>query len=120
MALTAITATLPAEGVKGPKQFQGLFDVIPFKVTLEDDTVAASLASQVDVAVAGAELGDFVFIAAPVDLSAGVLSAAVLSAGNVTVTFQNNDDAAANTTLATAVECKGVILKPKANVYESF
>ena len=120
MALTAITATLPVNGVKGPKQFQGIFDVIPFKVTLEDDTVAASLASQVDVAVPGAELGDFVFISAPVDLVAAVLTAAVLSAGNITITYQNNNDGAANTALATPVECKGFILKPKANVFESF
>ena len=120
MALTAITATLPVEGVKGPKQFQGLFDVIPFKVTLEDDTVAASLASQVDVAVPGAALGDLVLIAAPVDLDAGVLTAAVLSAGNITITLQNNNDGAANTALATPVVCKGVVLKFKDNVFESF
>jgi hypothetical protein len=118
MALTAITAATPTVGSKGPKQFQGVFDVIPFKVTLTDASLPATTASQADIAVAGAELGDIVLIGAPVDLDAGILAAQVLSAGNVTVTFFNANDGAANTSLAAGIECNGLVLKPKANVYD--
>ena len=118
MALTAITAGTPTVGSKGPKQFQGVFDVIPFKVTLTDATLPAGTSSQVDITVPGVELGDIVLIGAPVDLSAGILVAQAQAADTVTVTFHNSDDGAANTTLAAGIACNGLVLKPKSNVYD--
>jgi hypothetical protein len=117
--ITAITATGLSVGAKGPKQFQGLFDVIPFKVTLEDDTVAAQAAAQVDVTVPGAELGDFVMVAPAVDVTGTIVSAFVSAANTVTVSTFNVEGTDANTTLATPVVANGLVLKPKSNVYDS-
>lgn len=99
------------------KQFQGLFSVIPFTFTLEEDSVAAQTAAQADITVPGAEFGDFVLLAAPVDLAGGILLAQVQAADTVTVTFYNLEGTDANTTLATAVTCRGVVLKTRDEVW---
>ncbi len=119
MALTAITAGTPSVGVKGPKQFQGVFDCIPFKVTLTDASLPAGTSSQADVTVPGVELGDIVLIGANVDLSAGILVAQAQAADTVTITFHNSDDVSANTALANGVACNVLVLKPKNNVYDA-
>ena len=118
--ITAITDTSNVAGEKGPKQFQGLFDVIPFKFSGDDDSLAAQVAGQCDVAVAGAEVGDFVLVAPAADLVNLILTAWVASAGVVTVQTFNVEGTDASTALAANPAFKGVVLKPKANVFESF
>jgi hypothetical protein len=114
---TPTTLTLATAGTKGARQFQGMFDVIPFTFNFEEDSIAAGAASGGTIAVAGAEVGDFVFVAL------GQIGAELVATGNVTVadTVQinvyNADIAAADTSQATVAEGKGFILKPKANVY---
>jgi hypothetical protein len=110
---TLTTANSLTVGTKAPRQFQGLFDVIPFQFTIEEDSVAGGAASQADIAVTGAALGDFVFVAAAADYVSAQLTAFVNAANSVTVSWQNLETADANTALATAVECKGFVLKPK-------
>lgn len=116
--ITAITDTALSLGTKSPRQFQSLFDVIPFKVTLEDDTLPAQTASTADVSVLGAEVGDFVLIAAGVDLTDGILVAQVSAADVVTVTFFNVEGTDAKTALATPSVANGVVLKPK-GIYDA-
>ena len=118
--ITAITDTVNVAGEKGARQFQGLFDVIPFKFSGDDDSLAAQVAGQCDVSVPGAELGDFVFVACAVDLVNVVLTAWVASAGVVTVQTFNVEGTDASTAIAANPAFKGVVLKPKANVFENF
>lgn len=116
--LTAITDTLNRQGVKGPRQFQGLFDVIPFKVTIEDDSLAAEVGGQCDITVTGAALGDFVLIAPALDPNAQLIQAYVSAADTVTLSTYNMEGTDADTSFATASRWKGVVLKPKANVWD--
>lgn len=115
-SISAASATSVSVGSKGPRQFQGLFDVIPFKVTLEDDSLPAG-ASVADITVTGAALGDFVFIAPPIDAVETLLFGFVQSANTVTVVIRSLQEVDASTVWATPVECKGFVLKPKANVW---
>jgi hypothetical protein len=115
---TPTTLTIANVGAKGPKQFQGLFDVIPFTFNFEEDSIAAGATSGATVAVAGAAVGDLVLVAL------GQAGAEVQAFGNVTaantvqVNVLNLDIAAADTTQATVAEGKGVVLKFKANVFD--
>lgn len=111
--ITVITDTLNRAQNVGPKQFQGLFSVIPFTATIEDDTLPAQTASQAAITVTGAELGDFVLVAAAADQAGGVLSAQVTAANVVEITYFNVEGTDANTALATPVNMNGVVLKPK-------
>ena len=52
--------------------------------------LAAGAEASVDVAVAGAEMGDFVFASMDIDLEQGALLAQVRAAGIVEVTYINN------------------------------
>ena len=113
---TLTNADVGLEGGRGPRQFQGLFDVIPFTFTIEEDSVAASLSAQKDITVAGAALGDFVFVTAGLDLVGLQLYAFVASANTVTVGVQNMENTDATTALATISTGNGFILKPKKNV----
>ena len=113
---TATNGVVITTGTKGPRQFQGLFDVIPFTFSFEEDSIGAEDTSQKDITVAGAELGDFVLIAPSIDLVSIQMFAWVASANTVTVNAQNLETADANTTLATIATHNGIILKPKQNV----
>lgn len=103
-------------GHQGPRQFQGMFDVIPFTFNIEEDSVGAEDSSQADITVPGAELGDFVFVALGVDAVSLQAYAFVASANTVTVGVQNLETSDANTTLATVSKGNGFVLKPKKNV----
>lgn len=115
---TPTTLTVGAVGSKGPKQFQGLFDVIPFTFNFEEDSIAAGAASGATFSVPGAEVGDLVLVAL------GAAGAEVAAFGNVTaadtvqVNVANLDIAAADTSQATVAKGKGVVLKFKANVFD--
>lgn len=118
--ITVLTDTLNVNGVTGARQFQGLFSVIPFKFSADDDSLPAQTASQADIAVPGAALGDFVLVACAVDLVNLSLSAWVSAANVVTVQVENVEGTDASTALAANPAFKGVVLKPNANVFESF
>lgn len=115
--VTAITVASTTNGRQGPRQFQGVFDCIPFKATLTDTTLAGGLASEGDVTVTGAALGDIVLVGAAVDHDAAQLSAYVSAADTVTVSYLNLDSTDANAALAGGVVVKGVVLKPKDNIW---
>lgn len=111
--LTA-TATNVAPSKNGPRQqFQALFDVIPFTVTVTEDSVTAQVASQVDITVPGAALGDFVLVAPKVDAAGLIPYAFVRAADSVTVSVYNVEGTDAITSLAGGVVFNGVVLKPK-------
>ena len=98
---------------EGPRQFQGLFSVIPFTFSFEEDSIGAEDSSSKDITVAGAALGDFVLIAPSIDLISVHMFGWVQSANTVTVMVQNLETADANTTLATIATHNGLILKPR-------
>lgn len=110
------TATVDTIGTKGPRQFQGLFDVIPFTFNIEEDSVGAGDSAQADFTITGAELGDFVLVSLGVDAVSVQAYAFVAAADTVTIGVQNLESADANTTLATVSKGNGLILKPKKNV----
>lgn len=111
--VTAITGGTPSLGTKGPRTFQGIFDVIPFTVTLTDATLPAQTSSQVDVTVTGAELDDFVLISPGVDCTALILNAYVSAANTVTITAFNTEGTDAVTSLSGGAKATGIVLKPK-------
>lgn len=113
--ITAITDTLNRAQNVGPKQFQGLFSVIPFTATIEDDTLPAQTASAASVDVPGAEVGDFVMVASEADQASGILVGQVIASDVVEITFFNVEGTDANVSLATPVNMNGVVLKPKFN-----
>jgi hypothetical protein len=112
------TGTIGQTSVASPRQFQGLFDVIPFTVNIEEDSIAAQATSVADVTVPGAALGDFVLVTPGIDAVSVLFSGWVQAADTVTVAVTNLEVSDANTTLATVHEANGVVLKPKKNVIE--
>lgn len=110
------TATVGITQSKGPKQFQGLFDIIPFTVSLAEASLVASAAGTKDITVPGAALGDFVLISSGQDNVSIAVSAFVASANTVTIVLQNLEVSDANTSLSTAATANGIILSPKQNV----
>lgn len=115
---SATTAAAVDTGSEGPRQFQGLFDVIPFTFNIEEDSIGAEDSSTGDITVTGAELGDFVLLAPGIDLVSIAMFGWVSSANTVTVALQNLETADANTTLATVHKANGIVLKPKKNVLD--
>jgi hypothetical protein len=115
--MEAATIASTVVGVKGPRQFQGLFDVIPFKFNLDEDSIGAEDSSTGDITVAGAALGDFVLFAPTIDAVSLMISGFVQSANTVTIQVQNLETADANTTFAGNPVINGLVLKPKKNVF---
>ena len=116
--ISACTASAVQTGVKGARQFQGMFDVIPFKVSLLDTSIPAG-AAQADITVPGAELGDFVFLASTIDPVENLMYGFVASANTVTVGIRSMQEVDASTVFATTARvCNGFILKPKSNVFD--
>jgi hypothetical protein len=113
-SVSAATASAVATATVGQAaQFQGLFDVIPFKVSLLDASLPAG-ASVADITVNGAALGDFVFITPTIDSVENHLVAWVQAANTVTVAIRSMQEVDASTTFATTAKvCNGFILKPK-------
>lgn len=111
--------TAVSVGVQGPRQFQGLFNIIPFTLTFEDDSIATdSIYSGGGlVSVPGAALGDFVLIASTIDNTECQFIASVQAAGKVEVTLVN-DTAGTVTTFAAGVTLNGIVLQPKANIFD--
>lgn len=98
-----------AVGKKQSRQFQDLFDVIPFKATVNFASAADAETQPVDVTVAGAALGDLVVVALGVDVADLTLDAQVTAADTVTLTVNNNTGGAVDLASTTAT---GIVLKP--------
>jgi hypothetical protein len=105
-----------AEGGLQSRQFQGLFKIIPFTFSFEEDSIANLSSSSKDMTVVGAALGDFVLLAPSIDLVSVNMFGWVASAGVVTIMVQNLEEVDANITLATIATHNGLILRPNANV----
>ena len=99
-------------GNKGPRQFQDLFDVIPFQDSAAALTAAAGAETGVNIAVPGAALGDIVIASVNADVADASFTADVTAADVVTVVLAN---ATASTVTIAAGNVKGVVLKPKGN-----
>ena len=115
--ITALSASATSNGRQGPRQFQGLFDAIPFKVTITDATLAAQVAAQADVTVAGAALGDIVLMAPNLDQKALLVQGYVSAANTVTITTFNVEGSDADTSFSAGAVFQGVVLKPRTNVW---
>lgn len=111
--------TAVSVGQKGPRQFQGLFDVIPFKLTFEDDSIldGDNYSGGGTVSVPGAALGDFVLVSCVLDTVETQFYANVIAADTVEVTLQNTTGGTV-TAFATGAVINGVVLKPKKNVFD--
>ena len=119
--ITAITASnIDDEGGTGRYQFRQLFDeAIPFECDILDATLPAQTASEVDITVTGAALGDFILLSgAAIDTTGLILSAYVSAANTVTIKAFNCEGTDANTTLATTARAiQGVVLKTNDGVW---
>lgn len=111
-----ITATGAA--TKGARQFQGVFTVIPFKLTFEDDSISTDSAYSGGglVAVPGAALGDFVLVAGVIDMVETHFHGSVQAAGQVEVTLVNSSSGTV-TALATGTVVNGIVLKPNPSIW---
>lgn len=106
-----------AVGNKEARQFRAVFgQVIPFKATVDFASAAAGTGSAIDVAVPGAEVGDFVMLAPTVDVEDAQLDGFVTAAAVVTVNLQANT--LSGTTDLASQTINGVVLKA-GNVFES-
>lgn len=115
----ATSSSVTSYGPQAKKQFQALFDVIPFNFTIEEDSIGAEDSSTADLTVPGAALGDFVLVSLLVDQVSVDVMAWVASADTVTIALQNLETSDANTTLATAAAGKGIVLKPNSNIWSA-
>ena len=113
----ATTIATITTGVQGPRQFQGVFDLIPFKFNADEDSIADQAASAGNIAVPGAALGDFVLVTPSVDSGDLLITATVTAADVVTVVF-GNLTAGAVTALAANPSFNGLVLKVKANTFD--
>ena len=121
MASTMETATnglIIAEGGLQSRQFQGLFSIIPFTFSFEEDGIGAEDSSSRDITVVGAALGDFELIAPSIDIVSLHMFGWVQSADTVTVMVTNLETSDSNTTLSTIATHNGLILSPKQNVLD--
>ena len=111
---SADTGAIATNAGQKRAQFEGLFDVIPFTFTFEEDSIAAECSSAADITVTGAALGDFVLLAPTIDMVSTHMFGWVASANTVTVMCQNLETADAVTTQATVATHNGLVLKPVA------
>ncbi len=95
-------------------QWTDLFDCIPFKVTFEDDSILkdAIYVGGGTVAVVGAALGDWVWIAPELDPADMDFQASVTAADVVTIILSNNTGGTL-TTFASGAILNGLVLSPR-------
>jgi hypothetical protein len=99
---TATTSTEVGVASANARQFRGLFDyVIPAKVNFEEDSIAAGASSAAVYTVLGAQLGDFVLVAANSDLGDDLIFTAQVTDANEVTVVATDASAATNTSAAT-------------------
>lgn len=113
---SATASAVIAESGLTSKQFQGLFQIIAFTFSFDEDSIANLSTSTADLAVIGAALGDFVMIAPSIDLVSINVFGQVRAADSVTIWAQNLEEVDANTTLSGNTSFNGLILHPNQNV----
>ncbi len=113
----AATIATKTQAAELEKQFQGLFTVIPFRVNVDEDSIADQAASAGNITVTGAALGDFVLITPRVDSGDLLITATVTAANTVTVVF-GNLTAGAVTSLAANPSFNGLVLKPDQAIFD--
>jgi hypothetical protein len=104
-----------AVGTKAARQFQALFDTIPFKATVDFGSAADAGFVAADITVTGAVLGSPVIVAIGVDVVDVGVSAQVTAADTVTVVLDNNTGGAVDLASTTVT---GMVFVPK-GVYNS-
>lgn len=97
------------------RQFQGIFDIMPFQLTFEDDSILDGDEFTVDATVTGVALGDFVSISPQTDIADLDLSAYVTAANVITVQLKNMTGGTL-TTFASGIVLNGFVLRIKADV----
>ncbi len=98
------------------KQFQGLFQIVAFTFTFDEDSIANLSTSTADLTVVGANLGDFVLIAPSIDVVDVHVWGQVRATDSVTIWAQNLEEVDASTSLAANTTFNGILLKPNQNV----
>jgi predicted membrane-bound dolichyl-phosphate-mannose-protein mannosyltransferase len=78
-----------AASTKAPRQYQGIFDTILVKATVNPGTVASGAEVAGTVTATGAALGDFVRVAPGVDVVDVHVNAFVTAADTITWTVDN-------------------------------
>lgn len=106
--------TLPVPLTEYSQQFTGLFTCIPFKCVFEDDSIALNTIYDGGalVAVTGAALGDFVFVAPELDVADMEFYANVQAANQVQINLSNNT-AGSLTTFASGAVLNGIVFSLK-------
>lgn len=111
MAAESTTIASVSAGSQAARSFRGVFaDIIPFKFTATEASIASGAVSAGDVTVPGAALGDFVMVAPKSDIADLVVDAQVTAANTVTLTLANNTGGAV-TALSGGFVFNGVVLK---------
>ena len=100
-----------------PRQFQGVFEVLPFQLTFEDDSILDGDEFTVDATVTGVALGDFVHVAPQTDLADLDLVAYVTAADTITVQLKNMTGGTL-TTFASGIVLNGYVLRIKAAILD--
>lgn len=95
----------------GPRQFQSLFNTIPFSATCTLTAAAAAETSQVITGVTGAKQGDIVILGIVEDAEAGSLTATVHVDDGVELILANATGS--TITIAAGTVVKGVVLQLK-------
>jgi len=99
------------------RSFQDVFDVVALvTATVDPASLADGAGATSSVTVTGAALGDFVLVAAPVDLVDTTVTAYVQSANTVEIRVQNESGSGANLASGTWNIC---VLRPAASRKEA-
>lgn len=112
--IESMTAGTPNVRVKASvQQFQAVANVILAKVALTEASVAAQVASQATVTVPGVELGDFVLVSYPADITGLHIYAQPSAANTVKITVWNVEGTDAVTAMSGGLTANLMVIKPK-------
>jgi len=101
-----------AVGRQGARQFQDLFDVIPFTVTVDPASHIDGAGETIAITVTGAALGDLVLLGPGADMLDLLYTASVTAADTVSLRIQNESTVTRDVASST---WNGLVLKPKGN-----
>ena len=112
----AATAGTPVKSIPQRRQFQAVFtEVITATVTLDEDSIAAAKASQANVSVPGAALGDVVLVTSSIDSVYLLVTGRVQATDVVGISVLNQDSTDASTTFSGAPTLYIWVLKRNTN-----
>ena len=97
-----------------PRQLRTTFpEVIEAKVTVTEASLAAAVTSQVDITVAGAQVGDWVLVSADTTPVGLAFSGLVKSANTVQVNVRNMETTDANTAASGGIALNVLVLRKR-------